>query len=277
MVSLVWLEQLVSNVQYEPGEGTAAAICLKSTHVSELAEQSCSVTVHQRPGEMRSRTIRRPTEYDWLSCPQIPPTRPKWRSWAWPSVPKSAVATGDFFSPAGTSALVAFCFKSSVHVPYCTMATQKRVQKKSWWFYGFSSCFYLCRYDVLLFFWFSRPTLSALHICVTPALPRVNIVLTNGGKKIVTGTYFTLPLFLFLSFPPNSPERSSMIIKTGNASGCRLTGTRQEFRAKRTSTTISIKRKVPSANPPPWHLINVVSHSNYIFRTANFLHSLTLN
>lgn len=54
---------------------------------------------------------------------------------------------------------------------------------------------------------------------------------------------------LLLSFPSYSPERSSMIIKTGNASGCRSTGTRQELRAKRTSTTNSIKRKVPSAVP----------------------------
>ncbi|TKS73369.1 Hepatocyte growth factor Hepatopoietin-A [Collichthys lucidus] len=38
-------------------------------------------------------------------------------------------------------------------------------------------------------------------------------------------------------------ERSSMIIKTGNANGCHSTGTHQESRVNRTSTTNFIKRK----------------------------------
>lgn len=53
-----------------------------------------------------------------------------------------------------------------------------------------------------------------------------------------------------LSFPSYSPERSSMIIKTGNANGCHSTGTHQESRVNRTSTTNFIKRKVPSTVSP---------------------------
>lgn len=92
--------------------------------------------------------------------------------------------------------------------------------------------------------------------------------------------YFTLPLSLcLLSFPPYSPERSSMIIKTGNASGCHSTGTHQELRASRTSTTNSIKRKVPSTVPPclstSW-CQSSVSPCHHIFPSETLLYRISL-
>lgn len=74
----------------------------------------------------------------------------------------------------------------------------------------------------------------------------------NATKTLVNAFCFMKLQIVFYShlssvfsvyFP--SPERSSMIIGTGNASGFHLTEIQQELKAIRTLTMTSIKRKVP--------------------------------
>lgn len=62
-------------------------------------------------------------------------------------MPKSAAATGDFFSPAGTSALVAFCYKSSVRCHTVPWPLKKKSTEKELVVLQVSQLlFYLCRY-----------------------------------------------------------------------------------------------------------------------------------
>lgn len=95
----------------------------------QRADPSPLCYVHwQRPRETRSRTTRRPTACDWLPRLPIPPTWPKARSWAWPSVPKSAVATADCRSHAGTCDSFYIFFFLFVFI---TSSTNEKVNKSS--------------------------------------------------------------------------------------------------------------------------------------------------
>lgn len=156
---------------------------------------------------MRSRTTRKPTVYDWLF--PIPPISPKPRRWAWPSVPKPAAATGVCRSHAGRC-IFFFLFLA-----------------ESW-----------CLYKVLIKFF---PEVWCLVVrlvlhgafacsCFCSAVRCGHLQRQDLTLKKTDLSFTGLPS-VSCSFPPYSPELSSMIIKTGNASGCRSTGTLQECAA----------------------------------------------
>lgn len=210
-------------------------MCQCQTNAVECS-RTYYVIVYQRADEMRCRTTRRLMVLDWLSCLLIPPTWPKAGSWAWPGVPSPAAVTKDSPSHAGMSALTALPFQSAG-------LRHKRV---------ICQCF--SDINKLLSVWSCIPAKGSAYSCTHV----IAVLIAFYSQRLKKTDHYLLLFFFGLLFlnpflSSYSPELSSMIIKTGNASGCRLTRTPQEFWANRTSTTNSIKRKVPSTFPLSLH------------------------